>query len=237
MRVAICDDEKDCLDYLHSFLQRNSNISGIVGITNYTDLRNLIEDKEQYDIVFMDIEWKELKENGIDYAREIHSYAPTTQIIYVTGYNDKFSQDIFLEKVNLCGYLVKPVNEERLNLFIERAMHNIRSFAEEKILIESKKGSFAIPFRTIRYVESKAHQVTIYVGQESYTFYGKLEELKKKFPPYFIPCHKSYFLNMNEVRRMEGHEFVLRDESRIPISKAQFATAKKQFFEYIKNII
>lgn len=235
MRVAICDDEKKCLEYLKDRLEKNSKISYIHMVDDIVDLRNIIEEKEHFDIVFMDIEWNEHHETGINFARQIHNNAPATQIIYVTGYNDKFSQDIFMEEVNLCGYLVKPVEEERLNYLVDKAYNAIQFFETEKLLLETKKGSFAIPYRAIRYAESTGHQVTFYTGKEAVSFYEKLDVIKKQFPDYFVHCHKSYLVNMNEIRRIEGHELVLRDDSHIPVSKTRYAAVKEQFFNYIKS--
>lgn len=237
MRVAICDDERACLEYLKEKLEKNPLISYIHIVDDIIDLKNIIEEKERFDIVFMDIEWNSNHENGIDFARELHNSAPVTQIIYVTGYNDRFSQDIFMEEVNLCGYLVKPVEEERLNFLVDKAYKAIQFFETDKLLLESKKGSFAIPYRAIRYAESKGHQITFYTGKEQISFYEKLETLKKRFPEYFVQCHKSYLVNMNEIRRIEGHELVLRDDSRIPVSKTKYVAVKDTFFDYIKRTI
>ncbi|MBR6638396.1 MAG: response regulator transcription factor, partial [Lachnospiraceae bacterium] len=222
MRVAICDNEKECIEYLRKMLETNPLISSIYEVNDKVDLDNIIDAREQFDIVFMDIDWDHLPKNGINYASEIHNGAPVTQIIYVTGYNDRFSQDVFMEEVNLCGYLVKPVEEERLKFLVEKAYNNIQFFETDTLLLESKKGSYALPYRAIRYAESKTHQVIIHMGREEYVFYEKLEALKKRFPKYYVHCHKSYLVNMNEVRRIEGYELVLRDDSRIPISKLRY---------------
>ena len=43
-----------------------------------------------FDVVLLDIELN-CEENGIDVAEELYRLCPAARIIYVTGYNDRFS--------------------------------------------------------------------------------------------------------------------------------------------------
>ena len=113
MRIAICDNESIAADTL---LQKIYDITKANHIRKFTSIQqfwNVIEDGESFHVVFMDIDWEQSLD-GIDFAARLYEIRPNTQIIYVTGYNDRFSQQIFLRPTNLCGYLLKPVDEALL---------------------------------------------------------------------------------------------------------------------------
>ena len=113
MRVAICDDEKIFFEQMEYLLKQ---IEGISCVDKYDDIDKLHEnlEKETYDMVFMDIAWKGKEDTGVQFAASINDKYPNIQIVFVTAFNDKFAESIFFEKVNLCGYLVKPIKIQTL---------------------------------------------------------------------------------------------------------------------------
>ena len=236
MRIAICDDEIPCIEYLYEKIVGNKRIQMIHKFNNVDLLLNAIEDGNQYDLVFMDIDWKNKKETGINFAYRMNTMSPEMQIIFVTGYNDIYSQDIFSQPLNLCGYLVKPVESFRLESLIEKAYEKKQLYATDKLILKQRKITYAIPYGEIRYIESRVHQLYIVTKKQTVIYYGKLEEIMKHLPNTFQQCHKSYLVNMNEIRRLEGYKYILSDETHIPISKTRYQKSKSLFFSYMREI-
>ena len=134
MKIAVCDDDKNCLDSIKRLLAEYPGSSRIEYYQELSQLSEALENGTTYDLVLMDIEWEGNEQDGITYAAQYNVHSPQTWFIFVTAYNDKFSQKIFWEKVNLCGFLVKPVKKENLEKLLEKVREKILQSHEWSLL-------------------------------------------------------------------------------------------------------
>lgn len=121
MKVAICDDKEIHLKHVWDMLQTVDDIETASCFTKAANLLEKIAAGEKYDLILMDIFFPEENENGIEYAVKINHYLPNAQIIYMTAYNDCYAEKIFWGTVNLCGYLIKPIQQSSLEILLEKA--------------------------------------------------------------------------------------------------------------------
>ena len=231
MRIAICDNEKKVLESIRALVESNERVNQIHEFLSLDEIWEAIEEGENFDLILMDIEWN-LPKNGIDFAAELVQVSPNTQIIYVTGYGDKFAQQIFLKPGNICGYLVKPVQEDLLAQLIEKAWQTVQEWEEEKLTIQQRGVIHAVPIRKIYYLESRGHQVMIHTAREPILCYDRLESIKERLPAYFLQCHKSYLVNLDNVRRIEKNRMILTNKAEVPISKSRYSRAREAYFRY-----
>ena len=236
MRVAICDDEIDALEQLQSQLEQNGRMNQIKSFLSAKQLQTAIAEGENFDLLFMDIEWNE-PQNGIDFASVVNETCPETQIIFVTGHPDCYYQQIFLRPLNLCGYLTKPVDPDILEKLIQKALAVIQAREEQKLLIQHKGTIHAVLFHKIRYLESRGHQLTIHTTDGSLMCYEQLEKLKERLAHNFYQCHKSYLVNMDCIRRIEKNSILLKTGEKLPVSKAKYAETRAAFFRYISEML
>lgn len=232
MRVAICDDESIALEMLHEQLKEIREITQIRTYLASADFLLSVENGERFDLVFMDIDWKEEK-TGIDFAADLLKLSPLTQIIYVTGYNDRFSQQIFLKNANLCGFLVKPVNMDTLLQLLEKAKEKMVLQEEEKLVVKGSGIIHAIPYQEISYFESAGRKLVIFTLDGKIEIYEKLDDLRKRLPEGFLQCHKSFLVNMNHIRRIDKNHILLKSGTEIPISRAKYAETRERYFRYM----
>lgn len=232
MRVAICDDDKCAIEYLENKLKQLNIVNLINKFDSIETFKNAIEDGQRFNIVFVDIDWN-MDKTGIDFMSELYSVDSMMQVIYVTGYNERFSQHIFLKKVNLCGFLVKPVDDDLLINMVNNAVERIKCADVEKMTIKLNRDVRSIPYREIVHLESKAHHVTVYTLKETITFYGQLEKEKEKLPYYFLRSHKSYLVNMNYIKRIDKNKIYLVTGDVVDISKSRYTEVRERYFEYI----
>lgn len=231
MNIAICDDNNYFIEDFKSILEKDERISTIY---EYNKANELVENVKKnscvIDAVFMDIELGE-SDSGIQVGSEIYKLNPEIQIIYITGYHDRFDQEIFLKKSNLTGYITKPVNKNILDQYIEkisknRNMKNILNFSirgKEHIILISE----------ITYLESSNHKTILHTLTEEYGIYEKLGDLKKRLPDSFISCHKSFLLNMDKVKYIDGNTAYIDGGAAIPISRSHKDDVKSIYFDYI----
>lgn len=234
MKAAICDDDLLFGKNLQMMLEETECIDEIVFFYDVEVLFAEIEDGILFDVIFMDIYFKN-GDTGIDNAEKIYELDPSAKIIYVTGYNDKYSQLILLKSVNLCGYLVKPVDKVLLRKYLDKIQDQMKKDENYRILVSSQGKTDIIFQNEIFYLESKGHKVCVHKKQKAYSMYNKLDEAKKELSNSFIQCHKSFIVNMDEIKCLEGKTFILSNGEVIPISRSRYQDVKKAYFEYISD--
>lgn len=234
MEIAVCDDNRLFLHEIEGQLKTLTLVDNAFMFSSLEAFLFSVDGGKRYDAVLMDIDW-EKKATGIDTAAELYKLCPDTKIIYVTGYVERFSQHIFLQRSNLSGFLTKPVDIEllRANLQkVEDAMH----LQESPALVLRRHGApISIPMREIYFIESQNHTVNVHTTDGTVTAYELLENILRSLPSAFFQCHKSYIVNMSHVSRFSLNDIVLRNGERIPVSRARLAEVKEAYFNYLEN--
>ena len=232
MHIAICDNERIVADQLSEQIRQFEADSNISVFSDIERFFCTIEDAVFYDLVFMDIDWGQTK-NGINYAEKILYCSPSTQIIYITGYGAEYSQQIFLSKSNLCGFLTKPVELGYLSELLFKVKQSIRVGTEYKLVIQNKGVTESIPYSEIFYFENKGHKTVIYLCNCNRVLNEPLEKIRNKLPRFFMNCHKSFCVNMNYIRRIDKSGILLENEIKVPVSKAHYAETREKYFWYV----
>lgn len=237
MNVAICDNEELFFSQLKKILAENEFIDSVEVYSNIEKMFSKLEEGENYDIVFMDIDWKNDSENGINFASRINEINPDIQIVFVTAFNDVYSENIFFEKLNLCGYLKKPIKPQYLKILLEKARMTIKK-RESNILSIKNNGQIEnIKADCILYLESRGHKVTITKNDGISFTYEKLDDIQKRLGSNFLRIHKSYLVNMAYISQFEGKNVVLNKEKKLPISKSSSREAKTAYLKYLRESI
>lgn len=232
MRVAICDDQAEALELLQSRLAQNGQAEVIDRYLSVKQLLRALSEGKAYDLLFMDIDWNQEK-TGIDFAYSLNELCPELQVVFVTGYPDRYYQQIFLKPINLCGYLSKPADPEILEKLMQKALTAIRAKETQLLLVQRQGISHAIPIHKIHYLESRGHQLTIHTAEESIICYERLEKLKERLPRSFHQCHKSYLVNIDYIRLIQQQSILLKTGEKLPVSKARYAETRAAFFRYV----
>ena len=234
MWIAICDDNPLFLTEIRKQVEELHMTEPPACFSDLNAFWASVEEGEVYDAVLMDIDWRQ-NENGMDAAEQLNRISPRTKIIYVTGYNDRFSQQIFLHRSNLCGYLVKPVDGRILRANLEKVAAEL-VLQEESVLTVSSRGKpIAIPHRDIFYIESMGHTVHIYSAEETTVVYQRLDAVLQILPPGFIRCHKSYIVNMRKIRRFQPPDILLKNGVSVPVSRKMYTETKDAYFKFMSQ--
>lgn len=112
----LIDDEPLALLLLKNLLQEISQLE-VVGTFTLAEEGLLEITKLTPDIVFLDIDMPSI--NGIEAARRVKTFAPRTEIVFVTAY-DHFALEAF--DVHASGYLLKPIQKERLQSLLSHIL-------------------------------------------------------------------------------------------------------------------
>jgi two-component system response regulator LytT len=119
LRAVLVDDEQLARDELGYLLGQLGGVEVIGQAGNGVEALSTI-DRLQPDVVFLDVQMPGL--TGFEVARRMLDAQKGSQIIFVTAY-DQHAIEAF--EVNAVDYLLKPVEQARLELAVQRARRRI----------------------------------------------------------------------------------------------------------------
>jgi two-component system response regulator LytT len=119
LRTVVVDDEQLARDELGYLLGQVGGVEVIGQAGNGVEALATI-DRLQPDVVFLDVQMPGL--TGFEVARRMLDSGPSSQIIFVTAY-DQHAIEAF--EVNAVDYLLKPVDPSRLETALQRARRRI----------------------------------------------------------------------------------------------------------------
>jgi len=232
MEIAVCDDNKLFLQELEGQLQTLPMVENIFLFSDLDTFLFSIDGGKRYDAVLMDIKWDE-KTTGMDVAVELYKLCPETKIIYVTGYVEQFSQQIFLHRTNLSGYLTKPVDNGLLQANLQKVADALPYQEQPSLVLRQQGEPVSIPLREIYYIESEGHTVAVHTAGETVTAYARLETIMHSLSFGFYQCHKSFIVNMSQIRRFQSGDILLKNGERVPVSRARYIDTRDAYFKYM----
>lgn len=234
LRIGICDDSRsaiaECRRHLEQFLR--TKISHYM-IREYEDptelLQSLQEGREELDVLFLDVCME--GKNGIEVAREINSMQKNMQIVFLSNYVE-YCTDVY--DVEHFYFVLKVHLEQYLEKIIERVLKEKQSSAKKYIALNHPGKKVVIPVQEIWYLERSKRVTFIHRGQitekDGRNLKNLLEEIQT---PCFIRCHNSYAVNLRYVKEFGRSEFVLRDDTKIPISRRYLSQVRMDFAMWI----
>ena len=238
MRVAIVDDELLARSVLREYLARHDDIEIVAECANGFDAVKAIAELEP-ELVFLDIQMPRL--DGFEVAELIGA---KTRLIFVTAY-DQYALKAF--ECHALDYLLKPFSEQRFDQALAHARahrsmpETVQTLAREaatraapldRVLIRDGAKVHVIASARIDYIEAQDDYISIRSEGKSYLKSQRLSELEAQLDPAkFLRVHRSYLLNIDGIRRIEAatkdsHVAILRDDTRIPVSKAGYQKLK-----------
>lgn len=233
IRIAICDDEAECLDGTKQMLEKWSAERDVpVNILCFDNGDALIakSSSDKLDIIFLDIVMPLL--NGMDAAREIRERDKATIIIFLTS-SPEFALESYSVKAK--GYIVKPVKYEQLSEALDECTAALRE-EPKNLLLKSTCGYQKIYHRDIDYLEAQNKQVifflhsgkSVMITEPLYSFENKL-----LIEDGFFKCHRSYIVYMPNVNSFTSNEITMRADCRIPIARGMGKKFHDAYFSFM----
>jgi len=228
MKIAMCDDEKFFRDILYGEIKK---INSSYEIKEYHNGREMLDSREKYDVIFLDIDMPEL--NGMETAVRLRKLASDSLIIFVTSHME-FVQEAF--KVRAFRFLSKPVNKKDLYEAVSEAERELS--AQEKVVITQKGKTYEIKLSAVVYIESYGDYTYVYDNAgNSYECSVTLKEWEKRLEgKHFFKIHKSYIISMRYVTKIIENKVTLEGViSELTVSRRNISLFKDAYFEFIKN--
>ncbi|AOT72176.1 LytR/AlgR family response regulator transcription factor [Geosporobacter ferrireducens] len=239
MRVVIIDDEIPALSELRYLLEKYEDIEIVGEGYDGEEVVDLIESLKP-DVVFLDIHMTNL--DGITAAYQFIEKNSQPLLVFATGY-DEYAVQAF--ELNAVDYILKPFNEERIDITIQRlrkscsqqAMNNSKTQEKildcivnlkltDKIAVWDQEKIKIIDFQDILYVTVEGRQSIIVTEFGRYLVHLNLKELEVRLPKEkFFRTHRAFIVNLeniDEINLWFNNTFVVRMrncEDEIPVSR------------------
>ena len=92
-----------------------------------------------------------------------------------------------------------------------------------------------ISYDKILYFYSLGKRVHIVTSEKEYEYRGKLKDVADVTEEYFLLIHKSYLINMEHVEHYEYDNVVMKDKTRLSISKANRKKVRERLLQTEKK--
>ncbi|HET7291322.1 MAG TPA: LytTR family DNA-binding domain-containing protein [Vicinamibacteria bacterium] len=240
IRVLIVDDEPIARERLRTLLAPGADVEIVGECSDGNEAVDTIR-KERPDLVFLDVQVPELDGFGVVKALEGEKLPA---IVFVTAY-DQYALQAF--EVHAVDYLLKPFDEERFRLALERARRTVEAEAGngvndrllallkdlkpepqflERVVVRSSGRLFFLRTDEIDWVESSGNYVCLHAGKESHLVRETMSALEARLDPaQFIRIHRTAIVRIDQIKELHPlfhgeYEVVLRDGTRLTLSRS-----------------
>lgn len=238
-RIAIVDDEQKFIDDLNEKIEM---VMAELMIADYScssfsssdqlfpELDRLNAQGIFFNLVLLDISLNE-KNTGMDVARIIKEKYPESSIAFVTTHNEYVYEGY---EVRAIYYFVKPVQIENLKRILKKDYEE--TYLQQRVVFEDDNdNTIVLSISEISYIESYYGKLTVHAKEQKYVCNKQHQQLLDELSinQDIINTHKSFWINLKFVRKIQRYSAILQDETKVPISKINYLAVKTQFENYL----
>ncbi|MDR2593178.1 MAG: LytTR family DNA-binding domain-containing protein [Fibromonadaceae bacterium] len=226
MNILICDDMEEDANRLATLIAESGfDVQTMVFTCPFASL-DYFRSGGGIDACFLDIIMPKM--NGIKLAEKLRENNFANDIVFLTTSNDFASQSY---QVQAFDYLLKPLTCEKVNNVIDKLKKSRENADKAGLSVTTTQGvAMFIHFRDISHAEVIKHNVYIKLLDKSiikiYTSFSKITE-QLLLDSRFAKCHCSYIVNLGEIKAMAYNEIIMKNGSKIPISKGYWQIKDK----------
>lgn len=254
IRCAVTDDEPLALNLLAGYIEKTPFLRLTGTYTNAIDTLSAIrnhnskETEQCIDLLFLDIQMPEL--SGLELSRIIKEQNNSdkknslgTKIIFTTAF-EQYAIDGY--KVEAIDYLLKPISYSEFLQAATKARSIIlqeQAFSAatagnnqnraEVLYIKSEYKYIQVQIRDIIYIEGLKDYIKIYTKTNTTPLLTlmSMKSAEEKLVPFsFMRVHRSYIVNIPEIKIIEKGRIILKNEKVLPIGESY----RNNIFELIK---
>lgn len=219
IKIAICDDEISIAktmekDMIQLFISLDMNAEVCLVTDSQNKLMELIKDK-QVDVIFLDINFKNKGENGIEFAKKLRKIDNDFFLIFTTSHPE-CTFHVFDCKT--FDYIVKPVTIEKLTKNLKRLKTEFEDNHSHLLYLNRNT---EIRINDILFIERLLTHSIVHTKDEEITCNVSLKKLILKLPPSFRQNHRSYIINTEAILKADKHNNLLKfsNNKNCPIGK------------------
>lgn len=202
LNFIICDDNQIILDKSEKILNDIFSKNGFEAkiafkSTNVDDVLDFVK-CNKVDVLILDINLK-AKITGLELAQKVREFNKDCYLIFTTGH---LEYAMLAYKFKTFDYLAKPITSERLEDTIIRLFDDIFGRTKKYLKIDNK--NTFVNEADIQYIKREGMRLVYHTSDMDYFTYGSFNKIQPLLPENFIRCHKSYIVNINNVKNYDA---------------------------------
>ena len=235
IRCLIADDEPIARQIIENYIKDIPYLELVTTCKNAFEVMEVLQ-KEQIDLLFLDINMP--KFSGISLLK---SLAKKPEVIITTAYPEYAIEGFELA---VTDYLLKPFSLERFLQAIVKVQQKLKTTPvsntqpiivnkeneANSLFVKSDKKIIKLNFNEIYYVEAYGNYIKIYTDTMILTP-QTLTEFLTKLPNNFLRVHKSFAINFNHLKLIDGNQVRLGNDKIVPVGKSYRKELIKQIEE------
>lgn len=229
-QFAVCDDRPEDSRLVSRLCARWAERTGVEAeLETFPSAEAFLfryAEKKDFDVLLLDIEMAGM--DGVELAKTVRRDNEAVQIVFITGYSDYIAQGY---EVSALHYLMKPVNEEKFDQVLTRAVSRLAR-NEPFLTLELPGETVRVPLPEIRYLDVQQNYVTIH-AKEDYTLKRPLAEFEALLDRRFYRIGRSCIVNLTGIRRVARTEVELTGGERLPLPRGQYEKLNRAIIQQI----
>lgn len=221
MKIVLCDDHEIVSQEFCRLLRKYDEINGQQNQFLYFRKPSLLFEYIQenpVEIVFMDLEFCDEKEDGILWLKKIKKHFPQIVVIILTAYENRYKEGF---EARAFRFMTKPIVEAELFDYLKVSMEELQ--LTESIAIMRRGIQYNINVRDICYFSAQSGGSELWTRTDMYCCEESLLQWEKKLPTaIFFRCHSKYLVNLIQVTAFENHVLTLVTGEKIPVSRRRW---------------
>lgn len=215
MNIAICEDEKEFAKRLSEgiqcFFSEKERETVFSFYENGEEL--LSEQNSEPDIIFLDINLG-ADSDGMTVASMLREKGVTAPMIFVTSLENRAVDGY---DVGAYGFIVKKNLDEKLPRILNKLWQE--HFCRKTLAVCGKDFTELIHIDAILSVQSEGRGSIIITKSGCFNDTRPIGKLSELFGEDFVETHKSVFVNIAKIKRINTDTVTLCDDSAIPLSR------------------
>ena len=215
LQCVIADDEPIARQILEGYIAEIPNLQLVASVKNAFEVMGILQEHD-VDILFLDINMPKLSGLGL-----LKTLRQKPEVIITTAYAE-YAVEGF--ELSVADYLLKPFSLERFLQAVLKIQQKTIVSANKgeditSLFVRSDKKLIKIDINEIQYIEAYGNYIKIFTEKMILTP-QTLNDFLEKLPPNFLRIHKSFVINFNRLKLIDGNQIVLQDGAKVPIGKS-----------------
>ncbi len=208
IKCLIIDDEELAREILNSQLSKIPDVEVLGVFSNAIDAMKMLT-SSGVNLVFCDIQMPEI--NGVTFLKSLNN---PPLFVFVTG-DPNYAIEGY--QLNVLDYVLKPFGIERIIQTIEKARTYLM-VEKEKItdrnflIIKDRSNIIITPYHEVFFIKADRDYVWIETLEKRYNVWKKLIDMEESLSTasQFVRVHKSYIVNLDFAKRVEGNTIKMK---------------------------
>jgi len=221
MQIALCDDQeiisKEFSVLIKKFNQENQFQNGMVYFSKPSKLYEYMQ-VSPIELIFMDLEFCDASEDGIEWSKKILKKFPHTIIIILTAHEQRYKEGF---EARAFRFMTKPIQEKELFDNLRISMEELQLTATVSLMRRGIPQNIYI--RDIYYLAAQSGGSELWTRSDMYYCEESLLQWEQQLPSaVFFRCHHKYLVNLTYVTEFDRQMLTLINGEKIPVSRRKW---------------